>query len=281
MNNIENKIKKALQQRKIQPSNMSWDRLTEKLESQNKEKTKNKFIYYRIAVVFIGLLVGFTFLLNKKKDQESLNATTDMVATKKVKTPTINETVKEEIVKNNTNDVVFSSPEKKIKNKSKINFNQKKTATKNSIIQKVLNKKQLQIANTVVVNNIDVSTSNSVNNKEKSTNITQSIQQNENLQIAVLASKSELADVISKSIIDNKVAKKDRILMNSSDADIDNMLANAIGERKITNKELHIQSNKLKYAVENQLNRESKNRMYYLIKSGVDTVESIIVSNNN
>ena len=65
--------------------------------------------------------------------------------------------------------------------------------------------------------------------------------------------------------------------MNSSDDDIDNMLDLAMGNKIITSKKIKVNSKSLIYSVENEL---SKKKMHHLIKAGVDTVESIIVSRN-
>lgn len=60
-NKLEQEIKKKLEQRTIQPSDMAWDRLDAMLSVTEKKKPKRAWLY--IAASFVGfLLVGILFL---------------------------------------------------------------------------------------------------------------------------------------------------------------------------------------------------------------------------
>ena len=91
MNNIEDKIKKEFLQREIKPSKMAWDTLNNKLDKQASEKATNKMVFFRIAVIFIGLLVGFTYFFNTVKNVETTDINNSkVVVTEKIDTTSIN-----------------------------------------------------------------------------------------------------------------------------------------------------------------------------------------------
>lgn len=97
-NKLENKMRKKLSQRTIQPSASAWDRLDAML-SVTEQKPKRNYKWLSIAALFVGFtLIGF-FLLNKEKAVENVIPSNPIVLeneTEKMKE--INELVKENTI---------------------------------------------------------------------------------------------------------------------------------------------------------------------------------------
>lgn len=97
-NKFEKHIKKALEQREIQPSAEAWDKLSEQLKGSSKTKKKG-FTWYAVAASFIGLLIVSVLLfngLNKK------NAIENQVVKKPKKAQEIREQKDTEVVQLDT-----------------------------------------------------------------------------------------------------------------------------------------------------------------------------------
>lgn len=257
MNNIEDKIKKEFQQREIQPSIAAWDNLSKKLDSVEESKSKKEFIFFKIAAVLIGLLVALTFYLgqSKKTGLIELNEMVNSNKTERIIPKVRNETILEaEIVKATepikTSNKVVSI---KVNNSSKVN-------------DKSSNKLSSITGNTITL------TSN--------VNVKKNHISKENHPLQEIELVADLKKIKNKEK-SSKIIKKQKKLMNSSDADIDNMLASVMDDRIGKKHELVIVNSELTYAAERELDSESKYRILKVIKTGVDSVESLVTNNNN
>ena len=65
---LDNKVKKVLSERKIQPNQDSWNKLEALLDTKD-ERPKRNYAYYAIAAS-VMLLLGMLFFLNSNKEQE-------------------------------------------------------------------------------------------------------------------------------------------------------------------------------------------------------------------
>jgi hypothetical protein len=70
-NKLENKMREKLNQRTIQPSSNTWDRLDAML-SVKEQKPKRNFKWLSIAAVFVGFTLIGIFILNKEKSIENV-----------------------------------------------------------------------------------------------------------------------------------------------------------------------------------------------------------------
>ena len=71
---FEEKMKDKLEQRAIQPSSDSWERLTAQLDSIKKQKKESKNIqWYGIAAIFSGVLILTSILINQNPVSEQNN----------------------------------------------------------------------------------------------------------------------------------------------------------------------------------------------------------------
>ena len=282
MNNIENKIKEEFKNREINPSVNSWDKLNSKLNSTQEKEENKKLIYFRIAAVFIGLLVAFSFFLNSNTNKTNSNDTELVKANKEDSKLIINnkkELIKDEteIVKNEDieDEPILKKEDKLIKSKhveqniiEVVSVNKKSTPSNNKN-NSVKSKSTVQDARILLASNKKENTQ-----KVKSVFVDKEKVEKEKKDTSILLAQN-------KEVIKNKTTTKKKIFMNSSDDDIDKMLALALGESKTKKKELIINSNELMLVVENELNINKRSKILNMIKTGVDTVESIIVSNNN
>ncbi len=79
-NKVENEFRDKLEQRKIQPSEMAWDRLDAMLSvTENKKPQKNRSWLYMAAAFLVFLLVGVLFLNQEKANNGALINTQNSV----------------------------------------------------------------------------------------------------------------------------------------------------------------------------------------------------------
>lgn len=270
MNNIEQKIKEEFDTREFMPNADSWDKLNSKLNKENKKENKKRFFYYKITAIIIGLLITFNFFINRNTSKTSID-NNDIVKIDTNKNQVIKEkglTVKKEDIINtiiNKSDKLVKI-EKKQANTHPTNNNVVKKEFKNKFSSK--NKK-----NTLKSN---------LNPKNETANVlAESTQKKLNKKNNLAESKFDKFTLLVQNTSENKLKTNNKIEMNSSDQDIENMLAMALGERKIETKKIVINNEEFISVIEKDLNRNKHNKILNMIKTGVDTVESIIVSNNN
>lgn len=83
-NKLENEFRDKLEQRRIQPSEMAWDRLDAMLSvTENKKPKKNRAWMYMAAALLVFLLVGILFLNQEKQNGDVENTNNGVVKTEK------------------------------------------------------------------------------------------------------------------------------------------------------------------------------------------------------
>ena len=119
-NNIEQDFKQKLEQRRIQPSEMAWDRLDAMLSvAENKKPKKNKTWMYMAASLLVFLLVGALFLKQEKQGNNQNGVVTTDSQPENVTQPVINTTtvvapeVQEEVVVTEKKQEVIKTPASK------------------------------------------------------------------------------------------------------------------------------------------------------------------------
>jgi len=123
-NKIEQDFKQKLEQRRIQPSEMAWDRLDAMLSvAENKKPKKNKTWMYMAASLLVFLLVGALFLKQEKQGNGLENNQNGVVTTdsqpENVTQPVINTTtvvapeVQQEVVVTEKKQKLIKTPASK------------------------------------------------------------------------------------------------------------------------------------------------------------------------
>jgi len=70
-NKFEKHIKKQLEEREIAPSNLAWQKLSEKLDEVQPQTKKSNYLWYGIAASFIGLLMVAIMYFNDEGGVDS------------------------------------------------------------------------------------------------------------------------------------------------------------------------------------------------------------------
>ena len=65
---FEDNLKEKLEQRRLQPSTAAWDKLQNKLETNQAKKSNKTFWRLGIAASFVGVLIVVSVFFNKKED---------------------------------------------------------------------------------------------------------------------------------------------------------------------------------------------------------------------
>jgi len=271
---IENKIKKEFQNRTIEPSKIAWEKLESKMTIQKVKKEKNRYRYLAYAAIFIGLLFGLLLFL---KNENSINNNIEnpiVIDSNSKEKQIIND---EELLKNNIeqNESIVKKEEVIVKN----NLNNKPNVIRKKI-QQVINE---NFISKEAVAQTTKNKSYKGNDIKIPPKIIVAENVNNQIDIAQSAVNQNNIENYKKNIADKIVPKKaTKAKIVTTDNDINNLLVSAMNEIKQENGfELIVNSNSLQYAVESELNKPLTNKIFKTLKAGVDTVEAIIVSNNN
>jgi len=65
---FEDNLKEKLEHRRLQPSTNAWEKLQNKLETNQTKKSKETYWWLGIAASFIGILIVASVFFNKKDD---------------------------------------------------------------------------------------------------------------------------------------------------------------------------------------------------------------------
>jgi hypothetical protein len=233
-NNFEKDFREKLNQRKIEPSEKSWDRLDAMLsiaEEKKQPQKKNKWIY--IAASVSGFLLVGTFFFNNQKN-----------AVESSKNPVV--------IEENTKEDTVAMPVLKVINpvKTEVVISEKESIQNSNKKQNKLNQER----NTNLKNENNQIAESSViikNNQEK-----QSI----NTQSAVAEnSKNETVDQLLNSaektiVAENSSKKKSKVKINADDLlnQVDGELELSFRERVITAVNKNYQTVKVAVANRNQ-----------------------------
>jgi hypothetical protein len=167
LNNFEKQIKEKLNQREIQPSSNSWDRLDAMLSVNEEKKTKRSFGWLYIAASILVLVTAGLFFINQNNSTIKIdeNSVTNQVNNDSLKPKIEKENSEENVVPiQKTQQLVqveentISKPQNTIKNKEvsiiKNNQNQKISTSQNQqeIVQVITKKEEEVLPKDVIVN---------------------------------------------------------------------------------------------------------------------------------
>ena len=247
MDNFLEKIKKEQDNQVIQPSADAWERMDAMLVAQAQaDKKKRRKFFLAYAAVFLGLLVGLTTFFSKDRGQG----------------------LQHDIVKTQIVMPVDSS-------------------SKPDAIKKVLqkpNKLDNNIASTSIEKVKQAITKKHSNSNSKSHQI---VQHNQIAQVQPVKQVIAITKPINVAQVEQpKVTlhKEKKPLMQSSEAAINAMLANALRKDTVNNTntyQLQVAESTLQQTAATKGDMTVNKFLKHVVQSGVDTVSDIITSNDN
>ncbi|WP_300486084.1 hypothetical protein [Flavobacterium sp.] len=160
-NKLEEDFRDKLNSRKIQPSEMAWDRLNAMLSVSEKKKPKRSYKWLSMAAVFVGMLFVGTLLMEQQKEDLKIKETIKTVAKQKQDsitseintTPLAIEEVVSESVKNEKSNiaaVVKTNVKSIVKAQSGTAIGQQTTTTPETQIVEVTPPKEIKKTTTTV-----------------------------------------------------------------------------------------------------------------------------------
>lgn len=269
---FEDNIREQLEQRTIQPSKGSWDKLKRELDDQEGGKPAKKNWWLGIAASIVGFLVITTVFMTANKSVKNPNI--DVVSTKK---EIIEDEKSTELV-----EKINIAPKTNIKENQLTAIGSKQSAQKEgSKKQKTDNIKQ-----TTINKSTEIIPKNVVINKVREGVVQADVDASENQLNEQL--KSPLG--ITPEIIDNKIASiaekvKELEKSNSivTDQEVEALLRQA--QQEITTQQIlksnTVNASALLLDVESELDASFKNRVFEALKTGFEKLKTTVVERDN
>ncbi|GAA3766357.1 hypothetical protein [Flavobacterium ginsengiterrae] len=236
-NNFEKDFRDKLNQRKIEPSSKTWDRLDAMLSVAEEKKPKKNRKWLYVAASFIGFLLIATIFFNQKEN--TIESPKNAVTEKEIRKDSVEKPLVNTGDSIQTGIAVLENPSKEILNKEEKKPNQQ-TKT-------ILQKQSNQIAESSIIKN---------NQEKQSTNINQTV-------IAENSKKENIDQLLENA--ENKVMaensnkiKKAKVKINASDLlnQVDGELELSFREKVITKVNKNLQE--VKVALSNRNQEEKK-----------------------
>ncbi len=268
---FEEKMKEKLEQRAIQPSNDSWERLATQLDDkQNQTKDYKKIWWYSIAAIFIGVLIMGSIFSNynagsAQKDTQIVEASEESI--KKEHTEIVlDEDIKQKPIEESNPIVYGKNKDTVVKSVSE---EENKFPEKDHIPSKIIE------SNDVIVKTaFEDSKHNAVlvENDKKTTAIKHQV-----LPIDSLIIEDKVAGVVAQI----KELQKNNIQV--TDEEIDQLLLEA--QREIATKKIlkssTVSASALLQDVENELDETFKQRVFEALKTGFQKVKTAVVERDH
>jgi len=237
-NNFEKDFREKLNQRTIEPSNKTWDRLDAMLSIAEEKQPKKNYKWLYIAASIVGFLLVGTFFFNQKKnvvETPKVNVVTEDNAKKdSAVQPTLN------VIDSNKTEIAVSekmSIQTSNKREKKINHN----VSEQKSYQLIKNEKnQIAECSVIIKNNQE---KQSINNQ---TSVVET-SKNENVD--------QLLNTAEKTVVAEHSAKpKSKIKINANDLlnQVDGELETSFREKVITKVNKNYQTVKVALANRNQ-----------------------------
>ena len=249
-NKFEQHIKDALEKREIKPSVITWDKISEKLDTPQKSK-KNNYLWLGIAASFTGLLIISTIYFNY--DKTDTNATDTTVDTNKDST---------EIKNNKATPLLENIVEPQIVNttidkQEKIEVSVKPTQIKPEKLNNYPQKNEIiEVATVIPKLKLEL---------QKDKVSTEKIIQ------------QKIPEVIAKV---NKLEQNDETI---TDLEVDSLILKAQQEllqNKIFRQNQSVDAIALLNEVENELDKPLKDQLFDLLKKGIYETRNAIADRN-
>ncbi len=239
-NNLENQIKSKLAQRELSPSQQSWSKLSERLDSfENNKKKTNYWWLVVAATIVLALFAGFSILT-----RETEEAIPNIIVENPNKESEINISQFNDSVTNASETMVFESPIDNIVDK------------KNKVSSREVLNREPKLKNTPVVieaNNADLN------------NIKEDLLDYE---------AKKLLEVVAQ------IKQLNQRNNQVTEAEVDSLLKAAqkdIFKQKLINQVTRtVDANALLLEVEDELNGSFKAKVYEALKSGFISVKTAV-----
>ncbi|MDY8136488.1 hypothetical protein [Aquimarina sp. 2201CG5-10] len=272
---FEDKMKEKLEQRAIQPSKDSWERLSSQLdEHQNQKKGDRKFWRYAVAASIVGILIITSIFFND--NQTPVEENKQFVD--------VNDREHKEKV-NNTDIVESENRNQKNKEAKQESLFNEELITKNEIKNNPVNQISENNTTRIKKNNSDSKKSNTSKVvEEKETIIAESTK-----EASINANQEPEKNLIDAKMIEDKVAnvvaQVEELQKNNievTDEEINRMLLDA--QREITTKKIlksnTVSASALLQDVEEELDETFKNRVFEALKTGFQKVRTAVAERN-
>lgn len=253
---FEDNLKEKLEQRRLQPSTAAWDKLKNKLETNQAKKSNKTFWRLGIAASFVGVLIVVSVFFNKKEDNTIEQNIVDIEDTK------IPNKSDSNISNELEQEVVLEEP--------KIDKATLKTIKKASELKAQIQQKQKELIKEASKDVLTQVETESLNNIKKN-----SIKAEAKLSFEDLKLQEVVAKVQELKKANNTV----------SEAEINALLDQAqkeIALHKLYNESTKkVDANALLQDVEADLEQSFRDRAFKAIKSGYNYVKTTVAERNN
>lgn len=239
-NNLENQIKSKLAQRELSPSQQSWSKLSERLDSFENNKKKTNYWWLAVAAtIVLALFAGFSILTSETEE-----AIPNIIVENPNKESEINISQFNDSVTNASETMVFESPIDNIVDK------------KNKVSSREVLNREPKLKNTPVIieaNNADLN------------NIKEDLLDYE---------AQKLLEVVAQ------IKQLNQRNNQVTEAEVDSLLKAAqkdIFKQKLINETTKtVDANTLLLEVEDELNGSFKAKVYEALKSGFISVKTAV-----
>lgn len=242
-NKFEKQLKEQLQKREIEPSNKTWDRISQQLEGSETPKSK-RFQWYGIAAGFIGIL--FISVLYFTSEEPSADAETE-----------VTNVTKDYIPLNRTPEII---QEEKLSDEDAI--------VETKLREEKIIEKTSQPHPDRSVTDALVSSKNEESKEKK-------------VSVPLNTSDEIIHEKIAEIVTQVEVLEKENVTV--TDAEIDSLLRAAqreILEDKIFRKDRSVDAMALLADVEGELDRSFRDQIFDALKDGFLKVRTAVADRN-
>ena len=255
----EEQLKDKLEQRTIQPSSNAWQKLNDKLDSNQSKKSNKGFWYLGIAANIVGIL-----LITNVFNNDNTNATEPtIVDTNKTNLEPVNSNSEEESTTDAIESIIKDAEILASENDKK--ETPKKQPSKNSVLKQKISKEQLKLIPSKT--------------EETVIAINKTEEQKETDAKKLSFEEQKVKEVVAQI---QSIQKTKEV----TDAEIDALLNAA--QQEITFKRLYdestktINANALLLSVEDEIEEQSfRTRVFEMLKTGYKEVKTVVAERNN
>ncbi|WP_142785309.1 hypothetical protein [Changchengzhania lutea] len=242
---FEEHIKDQLEKRSLQPTTDAWDKLSERLEHQEKTQNKKPYWWLGLAASVVGALFVVSQFINQKEAQED---TPKVVVSPQIISSDVVAENEKETVDKTLNESKASQPNDKI--------------LKNSISEKTT-----PLAKVEVVNETNRRAETSIN---KSLDLLPKPLNLESQKIKGLVAQVQILETNNIAVTDEAI----EALLREAEADIKR-------NRLLTKSESIVDANALLQDVEDDLERSFRSKVFEAIKASYKSVKTAVAQRND
>jgi hypothetical protein len=291
--NVDQQIRKKLQERTIQPSASAWERLSSQLDDAEQKKKRHWFLYVGYAAS-IALMVSLFFFLTQS-DENTSDIPENVIVQEEVKTPQLDTTkefttlpVEDNAIVQNENQEVRSNPsvsnntfergKKEVKRKERIVKKNQTQPFKSSDVATAVAKQEPKKAPQIdVQQKIKELTQN-----QESTVVNANIPKEKGLAPIKKEAMNSRISVDSDALLMSVTSTRDELRAYYKKYKIDRAEVLATIEKELKKSSIKVDPNSILAEVERDVSEESfQNNFYQFIKKRVSSVATAIANRNN